>query len=172
MCSKKIDDAAQVLAAKFGEQVFRKLVCGLTVGGQSSCTGIDQDEGATWDITDAFKALRIGQPRVTEIWFIDRPAEHEQFTRRFPKSPQTPGVSELLGFEMLVRAIDVHDWRTDAFDPRTEVIASPFDNDVAALLRRGNMEKIVWPWICAIPGIWLHWSDGRYQMVLTEAGAI
>ncbi len=153
------DEAARAAAAT----LFQTAVDALLFG--ESSTEVVVQAPINLEELQALMQEARKRPFVTEIWFVDRPAEYEQFVTQFPQGAEPVGVLPLA-------RLDMHDWRTDAFDPRTEVIASPLDDDVAALLRRGNMEKIVWPWICAIPGIWLHWSDGRYQMVLTEEGAI
>lgn len=127
----------------------------------------ENEETLGWEqLSAVIKQFRLREPHITAIWCIDRPAEYEQLAAQLPQVESGAEHPSPLGFAPLpLPRIDLHDWRTEAFDPRTEVIASPLDGDVAALLRRGNMEKMVWPWVCAIPGVWAHLSDGRYQMV-------
>jgi hypothetical protein len=128
-----------------------------------------ETETVEWEWPRLLDAAR--RPFVTDIWFVDQPGWYEWFIAQFPQTEAMESQESLIGRGALrpLSGIDLHDWRRAAFDPATEVIASPEDTDVAAILRRGNMEKIVWPWVCAVPGVWLRWSDGRYQMVAVVA---
>jgi hypothetical protein len=100
---------------------------------------------------------RISDRRfVNEVWFVDVPALLVQFIA-------SQGCQTVYGHNICdVRIVQ---WERHLFDPDYEVIAEEGDDTVEALLRRGNMEKIVWPWICQHKGVWVRWSDGRYQRI-------
>jgi len=132
--------------------------------GYTVAVGPEGDGGMTIEaFWETVRQLRNRSPYVTEIWFVDCPHHYHDFVNTFPQA--LPG-SE--AHRTMTLRIDIQQWESRFFDPETEVIARP-DDDVPAMLRRGNMEKIIWPWICAEPGVWVHWSDGRYQQVVPGA---
>ena len=127
----------------------------------AALTDLDASDLTIDSLAEIYRRLKKSvAPSITAIWFVDCPWAYHDFIDQFPEMASYKAPNPFVRVR-----IDIIQWETCFFDPETEVIAEPGD-DVSAMLRRGNMEKIIWPWICKEPGMWVHWSDGRYHKFL------
>lgn len=138
-----IDDVLDLLKRNLDKMIFN----GLQSGPAFPFTVTAEPEPSSYDLKEviAQSAMLLA---VTDVWFIDRPDEHEWFMRTVQP----------------VGNVESHDWRTCYFDPENEVIANEGDG-VTDMLRRSEMKKIIWPWICRHPGVWFRWSSGHFTPV-------
>lgn len=109
------------------------------------------------DLEAAVATIKAAQPVATTIWFVDRPNDYYAFlnstgmtTSRF-----------LVGGYYRVLGIKIYNWEKRFFDAENEIIAGREDNRRDLIQK--YPDKVIWPWFCNEPGIWVELSDGRVE---------
>lgn len=109
-------------------------------------------------LAETMKRLRPVEPWITEIWFVDRPAEHLFFISNFPAAELQPPAAPWL--PACTFGIDVLNWETRYFNPEREVVLQPGETYEALYLQHGP-DKVIWPAVCNVPGVHIRLSNGE-----------
>lgn len=119
----------------------------------ASAAGSGDNTELTLDkLLDSMRSIKL-TPVPVSIWVVDRP---DWFSRikeiAALATPPNLTVSPLGG-------LPVREFSSFLLNPLTERIASANDNlnDV----RRQYPDLIIWPWWCAVPGVYVEMSDGK-----------
>jgi len=104
--------------------------------------------------------LREWGPAPVTIWLVNRPEWLDKMTALIlkPKAPLSPGLQ-----------IRIINWQTAGFDPSKEAIAYPGENRDETIRRASQGVKteikVIWPWVCHVPGVWIEMSDGSWRFL-------
>lgn len=107
----------------------------------------------------AVNLLRPAYPTWIGIWFVDQPKRYQIFLSMC-------GVTEAAS--IMGAGPNLHSFESRLFDPAEEAIAHRRDT-FQDMLNQCHAGKHVYPWICAHPGVWVHFNDDTWQQLDIDA---
>lgn len=113
-------------------------------------------------IEEAMAELKAMGPFPIELWFVDCRDLYVAFTQSLPQEPVTHAdVGAGTYLSMPMSHMPVIEWYMRYFDPEKETIAKKSEGPAERQrLREAHDYEQVWPWFCAIPGVWVKMNDG------------
>lgn len=137
-----------------------------TFSGDFAPSFTDEEEPSlTLDaLEQAMAELKAIGPFPTELWFVDCQEHYQAFVKSLPVTPVTHatlGAGQTHFTVPSLASMPVIEWYMRYFEPDNETIARKDEGpDERQRLRDEYGYEQVWPWFCAIPGIWVRMNDG------------